>query len=151
MMVSYNSASDAIAGAVAMQQRVHGHTTAGASAVKMRVGISAGDASFEDGDWFGTPVVEASRLCGAAQGEQILVTDIVRVLAGSRAGHQLLPVGQIDGKGLAAPMTACEVQWEPIAIAGGGRPCHSGLGIAGRGGHEGRGIGHAGRRDKHQA
>ena len=121
MMVSYNSASDAIAGAVAMQQRVHGHNTDGASAVQMRVGISAGDASFEDGDWFGTPVVEASRLCGAAQGEQILVTDIVRVLAGSRAGYQLLPVGQIDGKGLAAPMTACEVQWEPIAIAGGGR------------------------------
>ena len=48
----------------------------------MRVGISAGDASFEDGDWFGTPVVESSRLCAAAAGGQILVSDIVRVLAG---------------------------------------------------------------------
>ena len=55
----------------------------------MRVGISAGDATFEDGDWFGTPVVEASRLCTAADGGQILVTDIVRVLAGSRAEHEL--------------------------------------------------------------
>jgi class 3 adenylate cyclase len=33
----------------------------------MREGISAGDATFEDGDWFGTRVVEASRLCTAAE------------------------------------------------------------------------------------
>lgn len=115
MMVSYNSASDAIAGAVAMQRRVQTHNTPGDPAtVQMRVGISAGDASFEDGDWFGTPVVEAARLCGAADGDQILVTDIVRVLAGSRAGHELRSIGEVDGKGLAAPMSACEVVWEPV-------------------------------------
>ena len=43
MMVSYNSASDAIAGAVAMQQRVHGHSAGETGAMQMRVGISAGD------------------------------------------------------------------------------------------------------------
>ena len=43
----------------------------------------------EDGDWFGTPVVEAARLCSAAQGGQILVTDLVRRLAGDRAGIAL--------------------------------------------------------------
>ncbi|HTH04816.1 MAG TPA: AAA family ATPase, partial [Ilumatobacteraceae bacterium] len=116
MMVSYNSASDAIAGAVAMQQRVHGHSAGETGAMQMRVGISAGDASFEEGDWFGTPVVEASRLCAAAEGDQILVTDIVRVLAGSRAGHELRSIGEVDGKGLTSPMSACEVVWERVAV-----------------------------------
>ena len=32
----------------------------------MRVGIGAGDATFEDGAWFGAPVFEASRLCMGA-------------------------------------------------------------------------------------
>lgn len=116
LMVSYNSATDAIAGAVAMQQRVHARG-ADAPAVEMRVGVSAGDATFEDDDWFGTPVVEASRLCGAANGGQILVADIVRVLAGSRAGYTLNPVPDVEGKGLSSPMKACEVLWEPVASA----------------------------------
>ncbi len=35
--------------------------------LEMRVGVSVGDAAYEDGDWFGTPVVEASRLCGVCE------------------------------------------------------------------------------------
>ena len=124
MMVSYSSATDAIAGAVAMQQRVYAHNAnigLPSVQIQMRVGISAGDASYEDNDWFGTPVVEASRLCGAAEGGQILVTDIVRVLAGSRAAHGLTPIGEVVGKGLSAPMSACEVTWAPDAVVTKGR------------------------------
>jgi len=48
----------------------------------MRVGISAGDASFEDGDWFGTPILEASRQCTAAEGlEPMLSSRIVSASA----------------------------------------------------------------------
>jgi class 3 adenylate cyclase/tetratricopeptide (TPR) repeat protein len=115
MMVSYQSASDAVSGAVAMQQGVHAHNATAPTPIEMRVGISAGDASFEDDDWFGTPVVEASRLCAAAAGGQILATDIVRILGGSRVAHELVPVGSIDGKGLPAPISACEVVWEPTS------------------------------------
>lgn len=124
MMVSYSSATDAIAGAVAMQQRVYAHNAnigLPSVQIQMRVGISAGDASYEDNDWFGTPVVEASRLCGAAEGGQILVTDIVRVLAGSRAAHGLTRIGEVVGKGLSAPMSACEVTWAPDAVVTKGR------------------------------
>lgn len=121
LMVSYNSASDAIDGAVAMQQQVHAHRQRTTLPIEMRVGISAGDATFESGDWFGTPVVEASRLCSAAGSGQILVTEVVQVLAGSRCRHELAPIGEIDGKGLAAPMRASEVRWEPEADHRGGR------------------------------
>ncbi len=114
MMVSYSSAADAIAGAVGMQQRVHAHNRSDARVqIAMRIGVSAGDASFEDDDWFGTPVVEAARLCSAAEGGQIVVSDIVRVLAGSRTSHAVTSIGDIEGKGLPAPIAACEVAWSP--------------------------------------
>lgn len=117
MMVSYTSAADAIAGAVAMQQLVDAHNTASGERIAMRIGVSAGDAAYEDDDWFGTPVVEAARLCSAADGGQILVSDIVRVLAGSRSAHDVTAVGPIEGKGLPAPIAACEVRWSPLTAS----------------------------------
>ena len=63
MMVSYNSATDAIAGAVAMQQRVHAHNDASGLLglqIQMRIGISAGDASYENDD------LRAAAMFGAA-------------------------------------------------------------------------------------
>src|SRR3954454_21609706 len=50
LMVSYPGAADALAGAVAMQRAVERHNRKlGEGRLAMRVGISAGDASFEDG------------------------------------------------------------------------------------------------------
>ncbi|MGZ4712127.1 MAG: ATP-binding protein [Acidimicrobiia bacterium] len=114
LMVSYPAAADAVAGAVAMQQGVARHNRRGAGPrLEMRIGISAGDATFEDGDWFGTPVVEAARLCAAAEGGQILATEIVKVLGGTRVGHPLVSVAPIAAKGIAEPVAACQVVWEP--------------------------------------
>jgi class 3 adenylate cyclase len=113
LMVSYGGAADAIAGAATMQRAVERHNRKlGENRLAMRVGISAGDATFEDGDWFGTPVIESSRLCGAATGGQILVSDIVRVLAGSRTDLALTSLGALDLKGLPGPLAACEVAWQ---------------------------------------
>ena len=52
--------------------------------LSIRVGLSAGDVAWEGEDCFGTPVVEARRLCDHAGEGQILVSDIVRVRARSR-------------------------------------------------------------------
>ena len=49
------------------------------------------------------------------RGGQILVTDVVPVLAGTGGGHQLAPVGALDLKGMPAPVPACEVTWVPLA------------------------------------
>jgi class 3 adenylate cyclase/tetratricopeptide (TPR) repeat protein/type II secretory pathway predicted ATPase ExeA len=115
LMVSYGSAADAVDGAVAMQRGVERQGRADGHPLAMRVGMSAGDATCEDGDWFGAPVVEAARLCSAAAGGQILVADIVRVLAGSRTTHDLRPVGEIEAKGIPDPIAACEVAWDVLA------------------------------------
>ena len=112
VMVSYKGAADALAGGVAMQRAVERRNRGlEERRLEMRVGVSAGDATFEDGDWFGTPVVEASRLCGAAAGGQILVSDLVRVLAGSRCEFTVDPLGTRELKGLPEPIAVCDVDW----------------------------------------
>ena len=112
VMASYTGAADALAGAVAMQWSVERHNRrAKGPALAMRIGISAGDATFEDGDWFGTPVIEASRLCRAADGGQILVSDLVRALAGSRTDHEVRSLGARELKGFPEPVAVSEVVW----------------------------------------
>jgi class 3 adenylate cyclase len=115
LMVSYPGAADALAGAATMQRAVERHNRRlAAGRIEMRIGISAGDATFEDGDWFGTPVVEAARLCAAAAGDQILASELVRALAGSRTDFELRPVGALELKGLPEPVAACEVVWQLV-------------------------------------
>jgi len=40
---------------------------------EVRVGLSAGEATVDDDDWYGQPVVEAARLCSTAERGQILL------------------------------------------------------------------------------
>src|SRR5688572_29488839 len=116
VMATFTGASDALAAAVAIQQAIDRHNRSGSSdaPLQVRIGVSAGDVAFEGEDCFGTPVIEAARLCAAAGGARILVTEIVRALAGMAGGHQFEPVGALDLKGLPAPVPACEVNWSPL-------------------------------------
>src|SRR5205823_4837027 len=85
--------------------------------VAIRVGISVGDVTLEDGDCFGTPVIEASRLCAAAAGDQILIGELVRLLARGRGGHEFQDAGTKELKGLPEPVHAFNVCWPRVAAA----------------------------------
>src|SRR4029077_5356506 len=116
IMASFASAADAVTAAVTMQQAIEQHNRrTPEQTLALRVGVSVGDVSWENGDCFGTPVIEASRLCAVANGGQILVADLVRGLAHRRGGHIFTSVGELTLKGLPEPLHACEVQWEPLA------------------------------------
>ena len=116
IMAVFPGAADAVAGARAMQQAMsrfglqHAETP-----LHIRVGISAGDVTFEGDDAFGTPVVEAARLCSLSEGDQILASDVVRTLAGSRCRDMFAPIGALSLKGLPEPVTAWEIVWEPLS------------------------------------
>ncbi|HEV3365310.1 MAG TPA: adenylate/guanylate cyclase domain-containing protein, partial [Acidimicrobiia bacterium] len=86
IMATFAGASDAVAAAVAIQQAVERLSRSGKAAgpLSVRVGMSAGDVTFEDHDVHGTPVIEASRFCGAAVGGEILASEIVRWLGGAQ-------------------------------------------------------------------
>jgi class 3 adenylate cyclase/tetratricopeptide (TPR) repeat protein len=114
-MVAFAAASDAVACAVAIQQAIDVHNRRGGETLGLRAGIAVGEATVEDGDYFGFPVVEASRLCSAAGAGRILVTDMTRMLAGSRTGHDFVPQGPMQLKGLPHPVAVHEVRWEPVS------------------------------------
>jgi class 3 adenylate cyclase len=111
VMAVFSSAADALSSASAMQRGLEREGLRHDAPFVARVGVSAGDVMEEGGDYHGTPVVEAARLCNAATGGQILAADVVRVLAGSRGSHQLVPVGDLELKGLPDRVVAWEVEW----------------------------------------
>ena len=117
VMATFGSASDAVSGAVAIQGAVAAARRSRPDGLEIRIGASAGDAAEEAGDWYGTPVNEAARLCGAAASGQILVSEVVRLLAGTRGGHEFVPVGALELKGLPEPVVASEVRWVVTAEA----------------------------------
>ena len=115
LMLSFTSASDAVEAAVAMQRAVDASGRRRESdQLAIRIGVSAGDATLENGDWFGVPVVESARLCAAAQAGQILVSEVVRLLAGTRGGHEFRSLGAMELKGLNNPIDVSEVGWTPV-------------------------------------
>lgn len=127
IMAVFASASDALTAAVTAQRAVarHNRSVAGPVRLDVRMGLSVGDVVFEGTDCFGTPVVEAARLCDAAGGGQILASDLLRVLAGGRGGHHLTSLGALTLKGLPAPLATVEVGWQPGG--GPGLPLPAGL------------------------
>jgi class 3 adenylate cyclase len=116
LMVSFTSNNDAVRTACGMQQGIDALARKRQLPLALRVGISVGEATFEDDDWFGTPVVEASRLCSVANSGQVLAADVVRVLLGSRSEVAIRPVGELELKGLPDPLAACEVEWAPLVV-----------------------------------
>ena len=114
LMVSFHSAGDALECAVSMQHAIS--RLSRRDPQEMRIGVSAGDISVEDGDQFGPPVVEAARLCAAAQGGQILVSDVALALARPRP-FDVAPLGPLLLKGFDEPLSVSEVRWVPL-VAG---------------------------------
>lgn len=85
--------------------------------IEVRVALSAGDVTWEDGDCHGTPVVIAARLCDAAEGGQILCDDLVRGLARGRTEITFTLVGERELKGLPEPVVTYEVPWSSSSAA----------------------------------
>jgi class 3 adenylate cyclase len=107
LMVVFPSAADAVAGAVAAQQAFEHRNRRATEAMSIRVGVAVGDADVDDGDYFGVPVVQAARLCATAGGDEILISEMVRMLAGARGGFVFESVGELALKGLDEQVPAC--------------------------------------------
>jgi adenylate cyclase len=79
--------------------------------IRVRVGLNSGE-SIEDGsDYSGTAVAVAARVVDKARGGQILVSEVVRDLAGSVAGVEFRDVGRRQLKGVPGRQRLYEVAW----------------------------------------
>jgi class 3 adenylate cyclase len=130
LMASFTSAADALGSAIAMQQEIGRLRARSGHDLRLRVGISAGEATLEDGDWFGTPVVEAARLCARAAPEQVLVSEVAQSLLSPWRRHRFVSVGELELKGLPAPLTTACCGWPsersgkpPVTAATPAAPC----------------------------
>ena len=101
LMVVFGAASAALSCAVAMQQGIERDNRGREHSVGLRVGLSGGEVSREDDDYFGDPVIEAARLCARCESGQVLAADIVRLTAGRRSRHECRSLGRAHPEGSA--------------------------------------------------
>lgn len=119
LMVVFHSASDALSCAVAMQQGIDLDNRHQPRNVQIRVGLSGGEVTHEEDDYFGDPVIEAARLCDTCSGGQIKAALVVQLTAGRRSRHEYRPLGPLELKGLPKPVDAIEVVWAPLQVGSG--------------------------------
>jgi class 3 adenylate cyclase/SAM-dependent methyltransferase len=118
VMACFGGVTDAVECAIALQQGVDVTSRGQPDGLALRVGISVGEVTVEDNDYFGSPVVEAARLCAAARARQVLASGLIRQLAGSRCAHAFRTLGPLDLKGLPEPVAVDEVAWAPLVDRG---------------------------------
>jgi class 3 adenylate cyclase len=79
--------------------------------LELAVGIHSGEAIAREGDYFGTPVIVASRIGGSARPAQIVVSGVTRALAGSRGGYFYRPLPPQTIRGFEQTIEVFEVVW----------------------------------------
>jgi class 3 adenylate cyclase/tetratricopeptide (TPR) repeat protein len=85
--------------------------------LRLRVGISAGETEWYDGDLTGIVPVEATRLEQAAQPDTILCSELVRALAAKSSEHLFGEERDLQLKGLRARTKAWEVRWRTVTAS----------------------------------
>jgi class 3 adenylate cyclase len=112
IMASFVSAASAVRCAIQIQRELDKHAQANPDRqLKVRVGAAAGEPVEQHDDLFGTTVQLASRLCGHAQPEQILVSNVIAELC---LGKGLLfeDLGEVTLKGFGYPVRAHAAAWK---------------------------------------
>ena len=117
-MSVFDSASDAIHAATAIQQAFdrHNRNARGEPEMHIRVGIAVGDVTFEDDDYHGMPVVQAARLCAKCEADEILAAMAVKWLAGSRVTNTFVDLGPVELKGITQPTECVRIEWPREAV-----------------------------------
>jgi class 3 adenylate cyclase len=102
MMASFGDSNQALRGAVEIQDRCKSDN------LSIRIGISAGEPIEEDGDFFGSTVNLAARLCDVAgAGEVYLSAEFLDSV--DDADVIIEPVGELQLKGFAKPQRVSRV------------------------------------------
>jgi class 3 adenylate cyclase len=114
-MASFSSATKALECAVAMQRAFAEHNEGAEEPIRVRVGLNAGEPIAEEdpdgrSDLFGTAVNEAARIAAAAQGGEILVSNVVRELTKGK-DFQFADRGNVALKGFDEPVRLYELRW----------------------------------------
>jgi class 3 adenylate cyclase len=112
IMATFPSIPNAVAAARAIQRAFADHNQQHPEeALQLRLGLSAGEPVEEGGDFFGSAVNLAARLCAHAQPGQIVAAEIVRDEAAAHT-EEFIDLGEITPKGFDHPQHVYEVRWQ---------------------------------------
>src|SRR4051812_8939265 len=116
MMMTFPSTRAAIAGAMAVQEELaarerHEET------LRVRIGLNVGEVLERDGHPFGAAVNAGARVMSYADGGEILVSEIVRNLAGTVPGVTYKDRGRHEFKGWDERWRLYQVVWSGAPVA----------------------------------
>ncbi|HUF85449.1 MAG TPA: adenylate/guanylate cyclase domain-containing protein, partial [Acidimicrobiia bacterium] len=80
-MCAFASAADALAAGVALQQSVERRNHEADEPLNLRVGVSLGEFVYDESGLMGLAAHEAARICALCEAGEVLVSDVVRVVA----------------------------------------------------------------------
>ena len=109
VLASFTSVSRAVKASVAIQSASTDLFGTG-PALRIKIGLSAGEPVEDSNDLYGAAVNLAARICAHAVGTQTLVSGTVRDLAIGK-GHEFISKGAIGLKGFPEPVPVFEVDW----------------------------------------
>ena len=113
MMFTFTSTRQAIGGAIAVQRALgeEGRERPGET-LRVRIGLNVGEVLERDGHPFGAAVNAGARVMAKGSGGQILVSEMVRRLAGTMPGVSFRDRGRHVFKGFDERWRLYEVDWE---------------------------------------
>jgi len=94
-----------------MQRAFAQHNELAEEAIRVRIGLNAGEPIAEEDDLFGTAVIVAARIAAKAEGGEVLTSDVVRQLVAGK-GFLFSDRGDVALRGFEDPVRLYEVRWE---------------------------------------
>jgi predicted ATPase/class 3 adenylate cyclase len=112
----FQRAGNAVAASVGAQRDLAAEPWPDDVELRVRMGLHTGEVQERDGDYFGPPVNRAARIMGAANGSQVVVSDLTAGLLGDSPGVGLVDLGSAQLKGVVEPIhvygvDADEARW----------------------------------------
>ena len=113
---AFPRAREAVAAAVEVQRAHASHGWPDDAAVRVRIGMHTGEPALHDEGYVGLDVVRAARICTAAQGGHVLLSETTRALLGSALpeGVSVYPLGERHLKGIEEPERVYELEIEGV-------------------------------------
>lgn len=122
LLVVFSAASDAIGAGLDGQLALLGAWEETEEPLRVRMGVHVGEVSEREGDVFGPPVNVAARLCDAANGGQIVVSDAARqLLTGGSLDRRIEfeDLGEVVLRGVATPVRVAQVRHPELPVNAG--------------------------------
>jgi len=114
---AFPRAREAVVAAVEVQRAHAARVWPDGAVVRVRIGLHTGEPAVHEEGYLGLDVVRAARICTAAHGGHVLLSETTRALLGSSLpeGVSVFPLGERHLKGLEEPERVYELEIDGVA------------------------------------